>query len=165
MTRYHTDFLSGSHDHMQSYQTSNHNYASGNERIVLPLPPAAVEEARFEMEVYARFMSHLRQVPNSRMEIKILSAIHFTADIMDTSDALVSKTLADLGLRAPRKSFPVTFLDFVDKSTMRSAWELGTPPVSVVALKQHWDRIGEDRFAGVMPRHYSTYNENMYVGS
>jgi hypothetical protein len=122
--------------------------AAGNDRIALPLPPAETgDETRFEMEVYARFMRHLRGVPNSRMEIKILSALQFTADMMDTSDALVAKTLCDLGLRAPRKAFPVTFLDFVDKTTMRRSWEFGAPPHSVVALKQHWDKIGEDRFA------------------
>lgn len=137
--------------------------ASGSDRIVLPLPPSHGEEARFEMEVYARFMRHLRHVPNSRMEIKILSAIHFTSDIMDTSDALVSKTLADLGLRAPRKAFPMTFLDFVDKSTMRSGWDLGSPPASVSALKRHWDEIGEDRFATLMRSDYGLYNSNVYA--
>jgi hypothetical protein len=120
--------------------------ATGNDRIALPLPPAMGEQARFEMEVYARFMRHLRGVPNSRMEIKILSSLQFTADMMDTSDALVAKTLCDLGLRAPRKAFPVTFLDFVDKTTTRRSWEFGAPPASVVALREHWDRIGEDRF-------------------
>jgi hypothetical protein len=118
---------------------------SESERIALPLPPMPGEEARFEMEVYARFMRHLRHVPNSRMEIKILASIQFTADMMDTSDALVAKTLSDLGLRAPRKAFPVTFLDFVDKSTARRHNGLGTPPPSIVALKEHWDRIGEER--------------------
>ena len=136
---------------------------SANDRIAYPLPPAVGDEARFEMEVYARFMRHLRNVPNIRLEIKIFAAIQFTADVMDTSDALVSKTLADLGLRAPRKAFPVTFLDYVDKSTARSSWELGTPPVSVVALREYWDRIGEERFGGMMRSHYTTFNIESFV--
>ena len=137
----------------------------GNDRIAYPLPPAMGEglDVRFEMEVYARFMRHLRTVPNSRQEIKIFAAIQFTADVMDTSDALVSKTLADLGLRAPRKAFPVTFLDYVDKSTARTSWELGTPPASIVALREHWDRIGEERFGGMMRSHYTTFNIESFV--
>ncbi|MFN3827934.1 MAG: hypothetical protein ACK4NR_09970 [Micavibrio sp.] len=134
------------------------------EQIRLPLPPSMAEDMRFEMEVYARFMRHLRHVPNSRMEIKILSAIQFTADIMDHGDALVAKTLVDLGLRAPRKAFPVSFLDFVDKCVQRRDWSGGSvPPASVLALKEHWDHIGENRFATAARAHYAVFNENMYV--
>ena len=113
--------------------------------VILPLAPDA--EARSEMEIYARFMRHLRMVPNSRLEIKILSAIQFTADMLDIGDALVSKTLVDLGLRGPRSSFPSDYLDFVDKSLLRTGWEVGGPTVSAVELKAHWDEIGEDKFA------------------
>lgn len=142
---------------------SNHNNAYQFERIALPLPPEAGEETRFEMEIYARFMRHLRNVPNSRMEIKILSAIQFTADMTDTSDALVAKILVDCGLKAPRKAFPVSFLDFVDKSVTRSHWDVGSPPASVVKLRDHWDRIGEDRFSHIRSAQYSVFNENNYV--
>ncbi len=142
---------------------SNHKTAYSFERINLPLPPSSGEEDRFEMEVYARFMKHLRHVPNHRMEIKILSAIQFTADMIDTSDALVAKVLVDMGLIAPRKAFPIAFLDFVDKSIMRTSWDVGTPPVSVVKLHDHWNRIGEDRFAHVMPGRFAVYNENSYI--
>ena len=117
-----------------------------DKRIVLPMPPDN-KEAHTEMELYARFMRHLRMVPNSRMTIKILSAIQFTADMMDLSDALVSKTLVDLGLLAPRRAFPTSYLEHADRSLMRSGWDIGGPSVSVIALKKHWDEIGEVQFA------------------
>ena len=140
-----------------------HNIANSTERIALPLPPPPGTEARFEMEVYARFMRHLRHVPNSRMEIKILAAIQFTADMMDASDALVAKTLADLGLRAPRKAYPVSFLDFADKAVSRSIWDNGPPPACVLALRDHWDRIGEDRFSILARDRYPVYSEGVYA--
>ncbi|HPD83486.1 MAG: hypothetical protein R3D88_06100 [Alphaproteobacteria bacterium] len=123
---------------------SNDNFRASN--IELPYAPDK-KEARSEMEIYARFMRHLRMVPNSKVEIKILSAIQFTADMLDISDALIAKTLVDLGLRAPRASFPSEYLDFVDKSLLRSGWEIGGPTESAAALKLHWDKIGEDKFA------------------
>ena len=155
-------------------QTGTHTIqtspATGNagayqERVVLPLPPQLGDESRFEMEVYARFMRHLRSVPNSRLEIKILSAIQFTADMMDNSDALIAKTLADLGLRAPRKAFPVSFLDFADRALMRTSWEAGSPPACVMKLRHHWDRIGEDRFAHTQGGRYAVYNETVYASA
>lgn len=121
-------------------------------KTCLPLPPA--ESARTEMEIYARFMRHLRMVPNSEMDIKILSAIQFTADLLDIGDALVAKTLVDQGLRAPRKAYPASYLEFIDRSLMRTGWDVGGPTVSAAALKQHWDLIGEDKFAAV--RHVDT---------
>ena len=153
--RYWVESLSGDHG----------TFVYNKEHITLPLPPEMNDESRFEMEVYARFMRHLRHVPNSRMEIKILSAIQFTADIMDHGDALVAKTLVDLGLRAPRKAFPVTFLDFADKCVQRRDWSAGgvVPPAHVLSLKVHWDDIGENRFATAGRAHYAVFNENFYV--
>ncbi|MGB4056783.1 MAG: hypothetical protein WBK77_01725 [Alphaproteobacteria bacterium] len=113
--------------------------------VALPLPPQLYGTGD-DMEVYARFMQHLRNVPSSRMEIKILSAIQFTADIMDHSDAHVAKLLVDLGLRAPRMAFPADFLKYADMAMMRSGWEVGGPTPGIEALKEHWDRIGEDKF-------------------
>ena len=95
--------------------------------IVLPLAPQQSINATNEMEIYVRFMRHLRLVPNSRMEIKVLSAIQFTADMLDITDALVAKTLVDLGLLASRKAFPTAYLEFVDKSFLRKQWDLGAP--------------------------------------
>ncbi len=116
------------------------------QHIELPLPPLETHE-NLEIEIYARFMRHMRLVPNSRLEIKILSAIQFTSDMMDASDALVAKTLVDLGLRAPRRALPQSYLEHVDKSLMRSGWDLGGPCASTLNIKSYWDAIGEDRFA------------------
>lgn len=144
---------------------THHNTQTISERVILPLPPTMGQDTRFEMEVYARFMRHMRSVPHSRMEIKILSSIQFTADMMDTSDALITKTLADLGLRAPRRAFPVTFLDFVDKSVMRMNRDTGTPPPSVVKLHSHWKKIGEDCLSPLFSGHHSLYENTIYANA
>ncbi len=114
--------------------------------VFLPLPPLGGMES-MELEIYARFMRHFRMVPNSHIDIKILSAIQFTSDMMDMSDALVAKILADMGLRAPRRAFPESYLDHVDRSLMRSGWDVGGPCASSVDMKRFWDDIGEDKFA------------------
>ena len=116
------------------------------ENVFLPLPPLGGIES-MELEIYARFMRHFRLVPNSRIEVKVLSAIQFTSDMMDLNDALVAKCLADMGLRAPRRAFPESYLDHVDRSLMRSGWEAGGPSASSVDMKRFWDDIGEDKFA------------------
>ncbi len=128
--------------------------------IALPLPPIQAQDA--EMAVYARFMRHLRNVPNSRTEIKVLSAIQFTADMMDHSDAHVAKALVELGLRAPRMAFPADFLDFMDNAQMRSGWEIGSPTQAMKELKDHWDRIGEDKFAAFR-RAYALLSEESAI--
>lgn len=114
--------------------------------IILPTPPQPLSEKE-DSTVYDRFLNHVRHVPNSRLEIKILSAIQFTADMLDHSDAHVAKILVDLGLRAPRMAFPVDFLSYIDNALMRSGWEVGGPTESLLELKSHWDQTGEDRFA------------------
>lgn len=130
-------------------------------QILLPVPPADTRDA-MELEVYARFMRHLRLVPNSRMEIKILSAIQFTSDMLDLNDAIVAKTLADMGLRAPRRAFPESYLEHVDRSLMRSGWDVGGPCASSIEMKHHWDVSGEDKFAAFR-REYSLVNEPLSV--
>lgn len=114
-------------------------------KVFLPLPPS-LDEAQ-DMDIYSRFMRHLRCVPNSRAEIKVLSAIQFTSDMMDFSDAHIAKMLVELGLRAPRLAFPTEFLDYADAALMRSGWEVGGPTVALDELKEFWDVTGEDKFA------------------
>ena len=115
------------------------------ERVVLPIAGGSL----FENDLLGLFLRHLRQVPNSRIETKILSAIQFTADSMNHGDALVSKTLVDLGLRAPREAFPAAFLDFADKSCARHCRDFSArPPSSIAALKEHWGRIGDRALTG-----------------
>ncbi len=132
-----------------------------NEHILLPLPPLEIKDD-IDMEIYARFMRHVRLVPNSRAEIKILSAIQFTSDMMDLNDAIVAKTLADMGLRAPRKAFPESYLEHVDRTLTRSGWDVGGPCASSVEMKRHWDEIGEDKFAAFR-KEYSLVNEPVSV--
>jgi hypothetical protein len=126
---------------------SNAKYKDTFENVFLPLPPTTGMES-LELEVYARFMKHVRLSPNNRMQVKIFSAIEFTADFLNLSDALVSKMLADMGLRAPRAAFPESYLNHVDESLMRTGWDVGAPCASTIDMKRFWDDIGEDKFAG-----------------
>ena len=130
-------------------------------RIALPLPPQSLFETA-DMDVYVRFMRHLRCVPNSKEDIKILSAIQFTSDMMDYSDAHIAKILVDLGLRAPRMAFPADFLTFVDAALMRSDWEVGGASTALRELKDHWDAIGEDKFAAFR-REYDVLTEGTFA--
>ena len=131
-------------------------------QIVLPLAPRK-KDSTSEMEIYARFMRHLRLVPHNRMTIKILSSIQFTADMLDLTDAFIAKTLVDMGLRAPRQAFPAAYLEFVDKSFLRKKWDLGAPNESLVELQKYWQGIGEDKFAAfqydLQITHETTYVE------
>ena len=131
------------------------------EKIILPLPPQSLKE-REDQALYARFMRHLRCVPNSRMEIKVLSAVQFTADMLGYSDAHIAKVLVDLGLRAPRMAFPADFLKFADQALMRSGFEVGGPTKALLELKAYWDQIGEDKFAA-FGGDYSLIDEGAYL--
>jgi len=131
---------------------------------MLPFPPEDRIETRTDMEIYARFMRHLRMVPSSREEIKILSSIQFVADMMAESDALVAKTLVDLGLRAPRVAFPETYLEHADQALMREAHDICSAGPALRDLKSHWDIIGEDRLAAFR-RVYPTLTEGLYVSA
>lgn len=115
------------------------------ERIILPIPE--INTAHADMEIYARFMRHLRAVTNSRMEIKVLASIQFVADMLDLPDSQVTKTLVDMGLRTPRMALPSDFLDHADASLMRDEWEVGAANKPLRSLDNHWSLIGEDKFA------------------
>lgn len=131
-------------------------------RVIWALPPAYVDCQAGEMDIYVRFMRHIRMVPTSRVDMKILSAIQFTADMMDQSDALVAKTLVDLGLRAPRAAFPADFIAFVDRSLQRNAWSIEGPSETIKALHQHWGEIGDNRFLNMAPDYYALVSETAH---
>jgi hypothetical protein len=122
------------------------NTVSNQDKTVLPVLPAFLPHTD-ERDFYFRFMRHLRNVPTSRMEIKILSAIQFTADMLGHSDAHVAKVLVEFGLRAPRMAFPADFLRFADWALMRSGWEVGCPSKALLELKAWWGMNGEESFA------------------
>jgi hypothetical protein len=125
----------------KSYKANDNNVIDTCERVVLPLPDLNAESS--DMEIYARFMRHMRLVPNTRMDIKILSAIQFTSDMMDMNDVLVAKSLANMGLRAPRRAFPTSYLEYLDDSLMRTGFEVGGPTQTALAMKDHWEAIGD----------------------
>lgn len=127
---------------MSTNYKSNDNQLlkNSNGEIFLPLPPEEYD-LKNEMEIYARFMRHLRMVPNSNENIKILSAIQFTADLLNQSDAYIAKTLVDSGLRAPRAAFPEDYLEFVDQSCGCRQNAVGAASKSTRALQSHWHNI------------------------
>ena len=141
-------------------KTNTKNFSNQKDKVVLPLPPEGGQ--REDMAVYARFMRHLRHVPNSRMEIKVLSAMQFTADMMGYSDAHIAKILIDCGLRAARIAFPADFLDHADASLQRTGWEVGAPDAALNELKSYWDEIGEDKFAG-FKKNYKVLEETAFL--
>ena len=122
-----------------------HQAPTQSKTVLPPPPPAAIREID-DLIIYERFMRHLRNIPTSRTEIKVLSAIQFTADMLGHSDAHVANTLVDFGLRAPRMAFPADFLKFADQALMRSGWEVGGPSIALKELKLGWNRNGEDPF-------------------
>ena len=131
------------------------------DNIILPVPELHTTSNE-EMEIYARFMRHLRYVPNSRMEIKILSSIQYVADMMHSSDAFVARVLIDMGLRTPRAALPDDYLEHIDQALMRDEWEVGAASPSIRGLRDHWARIGEDKLAGFR-RYYPMLSEDMFT--
>lgn len=115
-------------------------------------------------EIYLRFMKHIRHVPVSRMEIKILSAIQFTADMMDSSDAHIAKELVEMGLRAPRLAFPNGFLDYADRALMRCGWDIGAPSDAIIELRDYWFFEKPQMQLGSFRHVHAVVKEDVFVG-
>ncbi|MAM33709.1 MAG: hypothetical protein CMH28_01400 [Micavibrio sp.] len=130
------------------------------DRIVLPLPPEDIS-LQLEMDIYARFMRHLRMIPHSRAEVKILTAIQFVSDMTACSEAHVTKVLVDLGLRAPRFALPAEYLDFADSAIIRSDHDFGAATNSLKDLDTHWTRIGEERYSAARTE-YSELGNSLF---
>ena len=114
--------------------------------IHLPLPPCVdgnLENQKFEMAVYARFMRHLRYSGRTSEAVKVLEAMRFVADLMDHSESHIAKVLTDLGMRAPRSAYPQAFLAFADNAMVCSAWQLGAADAELKALHSYWVDHGE----------------------
>lgn len=111
-------------------------------QITLPFPPftmsADAADSAFEMDVYTRFMRHLRVVPTSRPDIQILSSIQFAADMTGIEDAQIAKILVDLGLRAPRSAFPDGYLRHADAAIKRSWDSFGAASKPLRELAHVW---------------------------
>jgi hypothetical protein len=113
--------------------------------ILLPLPPLKMD-AEFEMEVYVRFMRCMRHISNDPQNMNILMAIQFVADMMQISNMQVSKTLVDLGLRAPRMAFPEDYLELIDQLAMREMNDIYYSNHALRDLRHHWQAIREEKF-------------------
>ncbi len=117
--------------------------ANTNDKARKIMMPSVGDAQEAERELYQAFVGHIRHVPTSRTEIKILSSIQFTADALNLSDAHVSKMLVEMGLRAPRLAFPLEFLDYADACLMRYGWDVGAPSEALIALRDYWFKLGE----------------------
>ena len=98
--------------HTQKHQTQTVN-----------LPTFHTVTDRADHEVVQIFHQCFKNALHGRDDIKILSAIHKTADITGHGDAFIAKILVDNGLKAPRLAFPQDFLDHIDQSLLRSEEE------------------------------------------
>lgn len=110
--------------------------------IRYPLPPTAFSQYANEIDTYVRFMRHLRITAYSRADLKILSAIQFTADMTGMDDGDVARTLVDLGLRAPREAFPAAFLNQMDQAVCRMAFGEQELSPALGDLLVHWRFVG-----------------------
>ena len=82
--------------------------------------------------------------------------------MLGMGDEFVSKVLGDQGLRCPRQSFPSSYLEFVDKSLMRSGFAVGAPSMATIELRKFWDKIGEDKFAAYQYK-FDVVNETTFI--
>lgn len=116
--------------------------------ILLPLPPLETTdaEAKFEMDVYVRFMRCLRNITNLPRELAILTSIQFVADMMEMQMNDIVEILVHLGLRAPRTAFPESYVKLIDQSTMQDIYDVRLSHFPLRDLRHHWYAIGEDNF-------------------
>lgn len=116
--------------------------------ILLPLPPLEPtdENAKFEMDIYVRFMRCLRNVSNLRRETAILTSLQFVSDMVEMPIKEVVGILVDLGLRAPRTAFPESYVKLIDQSTMQDIYDVRRSQFPLKDLRHHWQAIGEDKF-------------------
>lgn len=91
-----------------------------------------------QFDIYNTFTSHIAEASISRMEMKILSSIHFTADFLGDSDALISNELVEMGLRAPRIAFPMEFLEYVDSVRLKDHGHILAPSRAIRSLCNIW---------------------------
>lgn len=103
-----------------------------NGHVRYPLPPTMFHRFADGMDVYVRFMRHLRVSHHARASVNILLAIDAVTASTDHDALSTAMILVDLGLRAPRAAFPAVFLDLIDGSFGRDL----SP--AVVDLVQHW---------------------------
>lgn len=116
--------------------------------ILLPLPPLEPTDtnAKYEMDIYVRFMRCLRSVSNLHREMAILTSLQFVADMMEVPLKEVVGILVDLGLRAPRTAFPESYVKLIDQSTMQDIYDVRLAHFPLRDLRHHWQSIGDDKF-------------------
>jgi len=129
--------------------TSYTNTPSGESLSEFMLPLSPICRDTLEARICQKFVKHLRHVPSSRMAVKVLSSLQYTADMLGCSDAHVAKVLVDYGLRAPRAAFPETFLQHIDVSLQKEPYEMGAASYTYKELYAHWMRIGESPFMAI----------------
>lgn len=124
-------------------KTPSHQNTSTS-RIKMPAPPlSALQNDPFCLDLYNHFTGHIRNASPHMVELQIFEAIQSTAVHMNISNAFAAATLVDMGLRAPRKAFPASFLDYVDKIRTNTELRQNARP-SLMALNEHWHDLREN---------------------
>lgn len=135
--------ISLSHTELQPVETEPVVAEKGAVATCLyPIPPVDFMNFAHDMDIYVRFMRHLRFSPHSREDIRILATIGFVADMIGAGDADVAGTLIDMGLRVPRTALPASYLMMVDQHLLRAD---AVPSLALTDLVVHWHRIAEAR--------------------
>ena len=114
-----------------------------DERIIWPMPPAPDRIRPSEIDLYVRFMRHVRAAIITRPEMRVLSALQFVADVTGLEDSEVALQLVEMGLRAPRAAFPASFLAALDPIGHQAVFGGGAIGAGVADLLAHWKLIGE----------------------
>ena len=111
-------------------------------KIIFPVFDTAKDTT--EREIIQIFLQRFRDIDTMRFEVKVLSAIHKTADLTGNSDGLITRILVDNGLRASRECLPEEFLEHIDMSAFR---QTGGIKVAYEDLKAFWMRETRNRFS------------------
>ncbi|PJB72068.1 MAG: hypothetical protein CO093_03835 [Alphaproteobacteria bacterium CG_4_9_14_3_um_filter_47_13] len=112
------------------------------EPVILPSPPSSADMDSLKNEIYKCFMKSLYKFSSHNARPEILPAIESVSTTLDISTAFVAKTLTDLGLRAPRREYPASFLDFADHAHSKFIESYKTPSC-IAALQDYWRAIKE----------------------
>jgi hypothetical protein len=111
----------------------------------MPVPPI---QDHPDYTYYQAFVHAMNRLPkNLNISLKLRKAIEQSADHTITSPAHIARLLVDYGLRAPRASFPKSFLDFIDQCPQQNA-ENGYDRMArsaidsdVIELKDFWTSL------------------------
>ncbi len=105
-----------------------------------------------QIDIYLHFTAHYRNTPQIEARFKVLNAIQYVAVLMDHSDEYISRQLVEMGLRAPRHSFPIDFLSYFDRAIERKGQHIGGPSEAMLELLDQWNGMSVPMYDIPAPR-------------